>query len=325
MAEYLYCFLSSAVICAGLLEGLRRAARRFRLIRSRQEIPSVGGAGLFFAVIVSLFAFVGFNGFKIPFQFAWIIIFALILLILETVDDFKNFSLKTRIIAQAVFIVLFLFGGKGIAIYFIPGWANYLLSFFWVAGITNAFNLLDIADGLCAGVSLVVCSFFLLIALAGGSVLLSVLLISLLGAIFAFLFFNFPPAKVYLGNAGSHFIGFLFAALAMYGDYAGIDNRFVLIFPLFILAFPIIDTFLLMFIRFKKGITPLRKSNDHVFFRLLFSGYNNRQALAAAYLITFLWGAGGVLIFFQFYLGAVMFLILAVFFTLKLTSILRRQ
>ncbi len=323
--NYLYFFGISFGICYILLIGLQKLLSKFGFNAHKNDVPCFGGIGLFFSFIVSFLIFCFLYKISLPFQLVWLCIFSFILLGIEYVDDLKNLSLRARIITQIIFIILFLLCGKKINIYFLPIWANYLLSFFWIAGITNAFNLLDISDGLCAGVSLIVCLSFLLVFVIGGDILLTVLFLTLSGAIVAFLAFNLPPAKIYLGNSGSHFIGFLFAALVMYGDYAGVANRYVLIFPLLILAFPIIDTFLLIIMRFKKGIVPLKKSDDHVFLRLLALQCTNWQALLAVYLVTFLWAGAGILVFLQLNLFAIIVLAFAVFSTLQLIFTVRRQ
>jgi len=317
MLTYLFLFISSFALGFIFLFILRRLPLKSNLVKLDKKIPYTGGVGFSLSFVACYFLFNFIKGVSLPFDLVWIIIFSLILLLVEFIDDLKDFSLKSRVIIQIVFVGLFLIYGKRIQIYFVPSWLNYLLSFLWIIGITNAFNHLDIRDGLCAGVALIAGLSFLTVSVVSGGPLLISLFLALCGALLAFLLFNFPPAKIFMGNSGSHFLGFLFATLSMYGDYAALENPIVLILPVLILAFPIIDTFLLIVIRLKKGIMPLKKSNDHVFLQLLNSGCGGRRALLIIYFIALLWGLSGIFINFGFTLLFFIFLAAAILSTLK--------
>jgi UDP-GlcNAc:undecaprenyl-phosphate GlcNAc-1-phosphate transferase len=101
----------------------------------------------------------------------------------------------------------------------------------------------------------------------------------LLGPLFGFLFRNFPPAKVYMGNSGSHLLGFVLAGISIMISYAPLERRVALVTPLLILGLPILDTAFLIFMRISKKKLPFKKSNDHLPLRLLALGYSKRKAL----------------------------------------------
>lgn len=190
--------------------------------------------------------------------------------------------------------------------------------FIWIAAITNVFNLLDIKDGLCSGISFIVSICFLCILVISSDYLSAFVLASLSGAVLSLLLLNFPPAKVYMGNSGSHVLGFLFAAFTIYGDYATLDNPLALFIPLVILAFPVIDTVFLIVVRMRKGIFPLRKSNDHLFMKLVASGWSFKKTLLYIYIINIFWAVSAVYLFLGRNSFSFLFLACAAIFTLSI-------
>lgn len=318
MLSCLLLLFSSFILSLILLFILGKISGKFNLLKINKKIPYTGGLAFSLAFIVCYLFFNFIKAIPIPTKLLWIIIFSFLLLGIEFIDDLKNFSLKPRVIVQIIFIFLFLLYSKRIQIYFLPGWLNYLLSFLWLMGVINAFNHLDVGDGVCAGVSLIASlSFFMVLAIKE-ELLLARLFLTLAGVVFAFFLFNKPPAKIFMGNSGSHFLGFLFASLSMYGDYATKTNPFSLIAPLLILAFPFIDTLFLIIVRTKKGVLPLRKSDDHIFLRLRVYGYSAQRALLFLCLISLIWGLSGIFVIFGFNLLFLMAVIFACFSTVKI-------
>ena len=275
----------------------KKLSGRFGIFKKDNGVSYLAGAAIFISFFISLLAYSFLNRSNFAFSLVWIIFFALVFLVLEFFDDLRDFSLRPRLIIQFVLIFTYLLFAKKIEIYFFPNWLNYILSFLWIMGISNAFNLLDIKDGLCGGVALITGLFFALISLLNGDVQLSVIYLALTGSLFAFLAFNLPPAKIYMGNSGSHFLGFLFAALSMRGDYATLNNPASIFIPVLLLAFPIIDTSYLIFQRIRKKILPLKKSNDHIFMHMISNGFFEKKMLLIIYSVTLLWCLVGLSIF----------------------------
>jgi len=292
----------------------KKLALKFGFLSQDRGVPYTGGVAFSLSFMFCFLLFVFIKEIRISFSIIWILIFSLIILITEFIDDLWDFSLKSRVIIQISFVLLYLIYGKGIQIYFLPSWLNYLFSILWVMAMINIFNLLDVADGLCGGVSLIISLAFFLIAAKSLS-LLTFLFLILSGSLFAFLLSNLPPAKVFMGNSGSHFLGFIFGALSMHIDYAGRDNPLALVVPLLIFATPIIDTGFLIVVRIRKKISPLKKSKDHIYLRLISRNHSQIKSLGLFYFLTFLWVSSGVFLALKFYLIAFILILFSLFAT----------
>jgi UDP-GlcNAc:undecaprenyl-phosphate GlcNAc-1-phosphate transferase len=149
-------------------------------------------------------------------------------------------------------------------------------------------------DGLAAGVAIIVTLSFAVISFLNGDNNTLFLTLALLGALFSFLRYNFPPAKIYMGNSGSHFLGFSLAAVALIIRYASLETKIALVSPLLILGFPIFDTAFLILIRLRKKRLPFKKSNDHLALRLLSLGYSKRKVLLIMLSLGLFFSACGV-------------------------------
>lgn len=311
--KYFLLFFVSIVLTFSFIIVLRGISLSFKVFRTRDNVSYLGGVGVLLGFLISLFLFYR----QIPLYLNYILFSSIVVFVVKVIDDLIDFSLVAKLLLQISIVVFFLSLGKGMQFYFLPWYLNYFFSFLWLMGIMNAFNLMDISDGLCGGVSLVIAFSFLGVFLIAQNILLIYLFISLCGALCAFLFFNFPPAKVFMGNSGSHFLGFLFGALSMYGDYSSQVNLFSCVLPVVILAFPIIDTLFLISIRLKKGIFPFKKSNDHIFLRLQSDKNDVRKILFMIYCVCVLWGVAGILIYVGWYFLFIVFLISAFLLTAK--------
>jgi UDP-GlcNAc:undecaprenyl-phosphate GlcNAc-1-phosphate transferase len=174
--------------------------------------------------------------------------------------------------------------------------SNIIITYVWVLAITNAFNHLDVLDGLASGVATLVGSSFFVISLMNQQSAIAILALSLSAATFGFLIFNFPPARIYMGNCGSHFLGFVLAAIALAISYAPLERKIALFSPLLILSFPIYDTAFLILMRTKQGKLPFKKSNDHLALRLLALGYSKKKALVIMLALGLFFCFSGVLL-----------------------------
>jgi len=184
-----------------------------------------------------------------------------------------------------------------------PFWIAIPLTYFWVIGITNAFNLLDNMDGLAAGIAVIVAGILGGLALKLGAMDVAVLAFTIAGATGGFLVFNYNPAKIFMGDCGSLFIGYLLAAMPlmlepMLSDIAPISVLPVLIA---ITILPIFDTSLVTFVRIFKGRSPSQGGSDHSSHRLVFSGLTEKGAVNTLYGITGLFGIN-LLLFYPDYI-----------------------
>lgn len=173
-------------------------------------------------------------------------------------------------------------------------WMNAGLTLLWIVGITNAFNLLDNMDGLSAGVAFVASGVLLLNAWMLGEVLVSLILVAFMGSLLGFLFFNFNPASVFLGDCGSLFIGYVMAAVTLLERYVShaSSTLFPVLMPVLVLAIPITDTLTVMVIRIRERRPIYVGDARHLSHRLVDLGFSHRAAVLVIYLATFCLGLG---------------------------------
>ena len=209
-----------------------------------------------------------------------------ILLILGFIDDakFKGLGVKSKLLVQflAAAIVVFLFD---IRINFISCyWLSCLISIFWIVGITNAFNIIDIMDGLSSGIAVIASFAFLFISLPTEMIYMNFCALALAGALLGFIPYNLSKSKkIFMGDTGSLFIGFILAVMAMGTSYTTINE--IGVFATFlILAIPIYETFRVSWFRIRKGKSPLMGSKDHYALRLEKMGFSRKQILLISYM-----------------------------------------
>ncbi len=210
-------------------------------------------------------------------------------------DDHSGLGAWAKLLAQVVAAAVLIASGIQVKLP-VPAWLNLALTVTWVVGITNAFNLLDNMDGLSSGVAAVASAYFLLLAALSGQYLVGSFAAALLGASLGFWFYNFNPARIFMGDAGSLFLGFLIAVL-------GIKLRFptnvpwvTWMVPILVLGVPIFDTTLVFVSRLRRGKNPLTTpGKDHVSHRLVQLGWTRREAVLLLYLAGC--ALGGVAIF----------------------------
>lgn len=246
----------------------------------RQPTPTLGGVGMFLAFSLALTG-AAVLGYPLP---HWsLLVGAALAFGLGLLDDFKRLSPSAKLLGQLLAATLVVFFG-GYTIRFFPWpFANLLLTLFWLVGITNATNLLDNMDGLASGVSLIAACFLAYFFWKIGDLALLTAVLALGGAILGFLVFNFPPARIFMGDSGSLFLGFTLAGLAI-ARQAQASNVFaVLGIPVLIFLLPILDTSLVMITRLLRGQSPAQGGTDHTSHRLVALGLGERQAVLALY------------------------------------------
>lgn len=294
MLKYLIVFsgaLISSMLCIFLLA---KFSLKYKILQTK-GISLVGGLGIGAAFVFSsclgIYVF-GIAGTKI----LAILGVSLIMLAFGIVDDLKELSILQKFLAQFFCAALLISLGIMTDIMYLGFWGNAAVTFFWILGITNAFNLLDIMDGLSAGTALIVSSALLAIAFLNPDLNMQVLSLTLCAVTFGFLVFNLPPARVYLGNSGSHFLGFMICAITLVLRYASKDNALALLSPIIILWLPIIDTLLLIIFRIMKKRMPFKKSNDHIAFRIRIFAPSPIKTILLMFLLCFIFSLAGVIL-----------------------------
>jgi UDP-GlcNAc:undecaprenyl-phosphate GlcNAc-1-phosphate transferase len=184
----------------------------------------------------------------------------------------------------------------GIQIKFIqPTWFAMGLTILWIVGITNAFNLSDIMDGLASGIAFVASLAFLFISLPTEEIYVNFAAAALAGAALGFIPFNLSKnLKIFMGDAGSLFLGFIASSLALGTSYTG-KTEIGVFAPILILALPIFDTFLVFYLRARRGSSPFLGSKDHYPLRLEALGWNRKWILVFAIALSALFSFGAYL------------------------------
>ena len=255
----------------------------------RTPTPTLGGIGLFLAVLICVLLYANFSGKWTEIRWG-VLIGSSIVFILGLYDDIRHLSPQSKLIGQflAASVVVFLgytthFFTPRIENDLIAQFPNILLTFIWLIGITNAINLLDNMDGLASGISLITSatlSFFFWRAGDFGSLTIS---LALAGSNLGFLLFNFPPASIFMGDSGSEFLGFSLAVLAIARQPQASNVFAVLGVPTILFLLPIVDTVLVMVTRLLRGQSFIQGGRDHTSHRLIAFGLNERQAVLVLY------------------------------------------
>ncbi len=307
----LYVSLIAAFVASILLTPLvKRLAFRigavdapnYRKVHAR-IMPRLGGLAIFLAFLIAVAIFqpiLIYNENGSDFLLA-IIIGACIIVATGVVDDMREISAKAKLIGQLVAALIVIFvGGIQIDMINLPfvgelnfGLLSIPLTILWIVGITNAINLIDGLDGLAAGVSTIALVTLAVMAFIMSNMFVLAIAAILAAATFGFLFYNFHPAKIFMGDTGALFLGFMISVLAL----LGFKNVTVvtLIIPVIILGVPISDTFFAIVrrVRMKKKWSDPDKS--HLHHRLLDMGFTHRQTVLIIYGIAIMFGLAAII------------------------------
>lgn len=224
------------------------------------------------------------------------------------IDDSKGIPSMVKLAAQIVAAIIVIMCGIRIENFTLPFTDNkifmneifsFILTLGWIVGITNAINLIDGLDGLSSGVCLISClSLLIIFSLNGSPIIAIVLITALAGAIVGFLPFNFSPAKTFIGDTGSNFMGFSLSIISILG-VAKTYTAIVLIAPIIVLALPIFDTLFAIVRRIIKGKSikaVLKPDKGHLHHRLMQKGYTQKQAVLIMYGITAILGMFAIIL-----------------------------
>ena len=251
-----------------------------------RQIPLLGGV----AIAIGLAAGVVLTGADA--RLFPLFLYSGVMFALGVFDDVRAVKPLPKLYGQMAVAAVVLWLMPPIAV---TGWAIFdrLLAFIWMVGVTNAFNLLDNMDGLAAGVAAIAAACYLTLLLPLNASPLTVAIAAFSGAVLGFLFFNFPPASVFMGDSGSLLIGG-FLATAGLGSTSDVQSRLMpaALFPALILLVPILDTAFVTFTRSFSGRSALTGGRDHTSHRLVALGVSERTAVLSLYTLA---AAGGAL------------------------------
>ena len=262
-------------------------------------IPRMGGLAIFAGFLVSVLFFVPLGT-----EFRSILIGALILVVLGIIDDIMALKPKTKFAGQIIAALIPALSGvsiHGIVNPFVPGQYSTLgifsipLTVIWIVGITNAVNFIDGLDGLACGVSAIATVTMFIIAVLFGETYIALMMAALAGACLGFLPYNMNPAKIFMGDTGSMFLGYILATVSIQGlfkFYAVISFAV----PFILLGLPIFDTGFAIVRRLLKGQSPLQADRGHVHHRLIDLGFDQKQSVAILYAFSALMGLTAVIL-----------------------------
>ncbi|MBU6399392.1 MAG: undecaprenyl/decaprenyl-phosphate alpha-N-acetylglucosaminyl 1-phosphate transferase [Verrucomicrobia bacterium] len=217
-------------------------------------------------------------------------------------DDIKGVRAIKKLVLQCLIAVGLFLGDFRITTLSNPfgapwqlGWLSLPVSVLWIVGVTNAINLLDGIDGLATGVTACIALALALINVLGGNIIVALLTLCLAGACLGFLPFNFSPARIFLGDSGSLFIGLMLACIGILSLFKAATATFVLA-PLILFGLPLFDTVSVAIGRLARGVPLFQADKSHVHHRLLRLGMNQRQAAYLLYSVTLLLGGAAVVL-----------------------------
>lgn len=276
----------------------------------RGAIPLLGGAAIFFAVVLTALALPG------PTTGLWVLLAgAGALFFVGLADDLRPVKPQTKLIAQI--LVAAGLAAAGLQLRLTDNAVlDVLLTMFWFVAITNAFNLLDNMDGLAAGIAAITAGFRLGFLLLDGNYEGAAIAAAVTGAALGFLCFNFNPASIFMGDAGSLFLGMMVAGLSLVGGWPYSKGTLsVLLFPVLILLVPIFDTAFVTIARTVAGRSISIGGRDHTSHRLVALGLSEREAVLLLYLVALVSGA---VAFFAYRYGLSYTVVLIVFLGIAL-------
>lgn len=266
----------------------------------KKAMPLMGGLAIFAAVIISVLIFLPLD--KTTFS---ILIGGTLIVISGIIDDLKDMSPKVKLLFQILAGVVLILGG--IKVDFITNpftsnssllylrWLSIPITLFWVVGITNTLNLIDGLDGLAAGVAMISSLSLMLVASKFGYGEITILSAIVAGSCLGFLPFNFNPAKIFMGDTGALFLGFMLAAISIEGVMKSVATIAVIV-PILILGVPIFDTTFAIFRRLLNGQSIMAADKGHLHHRLLNKGFSQKKTVLILYGISSIFGLFAVLI-----------------------------
>jgi UDP-GlcNAc:undecaprenyl-phosphate GlcNAc-1-phosphate transferase len=290
--KYTFTFLVALMLSWWATPLARNAALRYnivdvpdgRLKDHVQPTPYLGGIVVYISFLLTLAITFGFTE-----KILGITLAGSILVIIGLFDDMQAVTPKVKFLGQLIAIIVLIKSGIRIELIALPEWLNVPLTILWIAGIINALNIIDIMDGMAAGVAFCASLILMIVSILNGNTMIAILTLALAGSLLGVLRYNFQPAQIYLGDTGSMFIGLMLGSLTMIGSYSD-HNDLGFVAPVLILGVPIFDMLFVMYMRQRKGISMFLGSKDHYALRCLRAGLSVRQTVLLSYIATLILG-----------------------------------
>lgn len=279
-------------------------------------IPRMGGISVFISLLIGITSLYIMQPSALFYTWisGWygISLFTTLLCVLAIgiVDDIRSLTPLEKVGGQLILALIAYFSGFGISIGNTMGILDLPFTLIWIIGVTNALNLIDGLDGLASGVAIIASATIALISCLHGDTATSIISVMLIGSLIGFLKYNFNPAKIFLGDSGSLFLGFLLSILSL-KSYTKTQTGFAILIPVLILGLPIMDTFLSMIRRVLNSFLPenagkrkisdilksmFRPDRGHIHHKLIFLGLSTRNAVISLYIFSTVMGLGALVI-----------------------------
>ena len=259
----------------------------------KKPTPRIGGLAIIFGFTVATLCFAQPSR-----QLYGTLAGAAIIAVMGVIDDCKNLPAKLKFVIQIIAALVVVFAGdikidvftnpnflSDNPYWVLPEWLSVTLTVIWIVFITNAVNFIDGLDGLAAGVSAIMSISLVFISIRVGEYSIAILGIALMGSCFGFLPFNFNPAKIFMGDTGALFLGFILACISIQG-FLKLSAIISFAVPIIVLGLPIFDTLFAIIRRVLTGRSPMSPDRGHLHHRLLDMGFSQKQTVAILYTIT---------------------------------------
>ena len=305
MKTYLYVYLGSAFLALVTTPAVIWLARRIKAVdypgvRTIHErpIPRIGGVAIFISAMSLLIAVLFLsnpigNAFRdMRLQLATLFCTATFIFFIGLVDDLRRLPARFKFLAELLAACAVCFVGVRVSKVGVTdqwilqlGSLSWPLTLLWIVGVTNAVNMSDGLDGLAAGISAIACGVIAVFAIHGGQAVMAVLMLALMGSLTGFLFFNFNPARIFMGDCGSLFLGFIIAASSVLCSMKS-SALVGLALPFLALGVPIFDTLFSMMRRFLERRSMFAPDRSHFHHKLVDLGLKQRHVVIFIYIIT---------------------------------------
>ncbi len=266
----------------------------------KTPIPRLGGLAIYVAFMATYLSLNSMSGIRE----VGLVLGSIVIIAAGVVDDLKPISAKMKLGAQILAAVILYYSGIRIDFltnYIRPseildiGFMSLPMTIFWIVGITNTVNLIDGLDGLAAGISTIAAASLAYVSIINGRMETALVTLAIVGACVGFLPYNFNPAKIFMGDTGSLFLGFILAATSIDGSIKG-ATFMVFAAPILALGVPIFDTTFAILRRMANRRPIMEADKGHLHHRFLKLGFDQKTAVMMMYLISMLLGVSGILL-----------------------------
>lgn len=297
----------------------------------KKPIPRLGGLAIFYGFLISLLCFAN----PIDNQTRGLIIGSLIIVGVSIIDDVKQLRAIVKLAAQVLAAAVAVWHDIRIDAISVPefisdtgfvelGMWSIPVSMVWIIGVTNAVNLIDGLDGLAVGVSSIASFSLFFIAILGGEESVAIIAAALAGGCLGFLPYNFNPAKIFMGDTGSQFLGYMLSVICIQGLFKGYAIISFIV-PFLIMGLPLFDTLFAIIRRAWNHKPIMGADRGHLHHRLLDSGFSQKQTVAILYIITTILGLSAVLILEQGAYVAALLLFVALGVAFGMYKLMRKR